>query len=89
MAGVDCNLMVFRQVTHDLERKKLSATLEQLVRFHKRMPVLVYERVLKSRYLYLIERYGNELRFVGKRYVLSILLTGLSGYWYLVGTKYV
>ena len=52
------------------------------------MPVLVYERVKKSRHLYLIQRYRDELRFVGKLNVLSILLTGLSGYWYLAGTKY-
>lgn len=52
------------------------------------MPVLVYERVGKSRHLYLIERHRNELRFVGKLNVLRILLIGLSGYWYLAGTKY-
>ena len=65
-----------------------SASLEQLGKFYKRMPVLVYERVRKSRQLYFIERHRNELRFVGKLNVLGILLIGLSGYWYLARTKY-
>jgi len=52
------------------------------------MPVLVYERVRKSRHLHIFERYRNELRFVGRLNVLGILLIGLSGYWYLDGTKY-
>jgi len=52
------------------------------------MPVLVYEKVRKSRHLYLIGRYRNELRFAGKLNVLGILLIGLSGYWYLAGTRY-
>jgi hypothetical protein len=65
-----------------------SATLEQLGKFYKLMPVLVYERVRRPRHLHLIERYQNELRFVGKLNVLGILLIGLSGYWYLGGTKY-
>ena len=52
------------------------------------MPVLVYEKVRKSRHLYLIDRYRNELRFAGKLNVLGILLIGLTGYWYLSGTKY-
>ena len=62
--------------------------MEQLGRFYKRMPVLVYERVRKSRHLHIFERYRNELRFVGKLNVLAILLVGLTGYWYLAGTKY-
>jgi hypothetical protein len=62
--------------------------LEELGKYQKRMPVLVYERIRKSRRLQIVGRYRNELRFVGRLNVQRILLIGLSGYWYLAGTKY-
>jgi hypothetical protein len=64
-----------------------SPTFEQLTRFDKRMPVLVYEKIKTGRFL-LIKRYKDRLVFVGKLNVLGILLLGVTGYWYLAGTKY-
>jgi hypothetical protein len=64
-----------------------SPTFEQLTQFNKRVPVLVYEKIKTGRFL-LIKRYKDKLVFVGKLNVLGILLLGLTGYWYLAGTKY-
>jgi hypothetical protein len=64
-----------------------SPTFEQLTRFNKRMPVLVYEKIKTSQFL-LIKRYKDKLVFVGKLNVLGLLLLGITGYWYLAGTKY-
>jgi hypothetical protein len=51
------------------------------------MPVLVYEKIKTGQFL-LIKRYKDKLVFVGKLNVLGILLLGITGYWYLAGTKY-
>jgi hypothetical protein len=51
------------------------------------MPVLVYEKIKTGRFL-LIKRYKERLVFVGKLNVLGILLLGITGYWYVAGTKY-
>jgi hypothetical protein len=51
------------------------------------MPVLVYEKIKTGQFL-LIKRYRDKLIFVGKLDVLGILLLGITGYWYLTGTKY-
>ena len=64
-----------------------SPTFEQLTRFNKRMPVLVYERIKTGQFL-LINRYSNKLVFLGKLNVIGLLLLGLSGYWYLSGSRY-
>jgi hypothetical protein len=64
-----------------------SPTFEQLTRFNKRMPVLVYEKIKTGQFL-LIKRYKDKLVFVGKLNVIGILLLGITGYWYLAGTKY-
>ena len=64
-----------------------SPTFEQLTRFNKRMPVLVYEKIKTGQFL-LIKRHKDKLVFVGKLNVLGILLLGITGYWYLAGTKY-
>ena len=64
-----------------------SPSFEQLTRFNKRMPVLVYEKIKTGQFL-LIKRYKDRLVFVGKLNVLGILLLGITGYWYLAGTKY-
>ncbi len=64
-----------------------SPSFEQLTRFNKRMPVLVYEKMKTGQFL-LIKRYKDRLVFVGKLNVLGILLLGITGYWYLSGTKY-
>ena len=64
-----------------------SPTFEQSTRFNKRMPVLVYEKIRISRFL-LINRYREKLVFVGKLNVIGLLLLGLTGYWYLNGTRY-
>jgi hypothetical protein len=87
MASLDSKLMTVDAALFTIRVTQSSASLEQLGKFYKRMPVLVYESVRKSRRLYLVERHHNELRFVGKLNVLGILLIGLSGYWYLAGTK--
>ena len=68
------------------ERKK-SPTFEQLTKLNKRMPVLVYERIWTGQFL-LINRYRNRLVFLGKLDVIGLVLLGLTGYWYLSGTKY-
>ena len=52
------------------------------------MPVLVYERVKTTQHLHFIKRYRNRLLFAGNLNVLGILLIGLTGYWYIMGTKY-
>lgn len=70
------------------ERKDASPTIEQLVRFYKRMPVLIYERVRIAQYLRFFKRYQDRLLFVGNLNVLGILLMGVPGYWYLASTKY-
>jgi len=64
-----------------------SPSFEQLTQFNKRMPVLVYEKIKTGQFL-LIKRYKDKLVFVGKLNVLGILLLGITGYWYLSGTKY-
>jgi hypothetical protein len=51
------------------------------------MPVLVYEKI-KIGQFFLINRYRDKLVFVGKLNVVGLLLLGLTGYWYLSGTKY-
>jgi hypothetical protein len=53
----------------------------------KRVPVLVYERIQTAKFL-MIKRTKAKLVFMGKLPVLGILLIGLTGYMYLVGTKY-
>ena len=57
-----------------------------MTRFNKRMPVLVYEKVRTDRLL--ISRYRDKLIFLGKVNVVGLLLLGLTGYWYLNGTRY-
>jgi len=69
-----------------LEGRK-SPTFEQLTRFNKRMPVLVYEKIRTGQFL-LIRRYRERLVFVGRLNVVGLLLLGLTGYWYLSGTRY-
>jgi len=64
-----------------------SPTFDQLTQLNKRMPVLVYERIKTGQFL-LINRYKTKLVFVGKLNVIGLLLLGLTGYWYLSGTKY-
>lgn len=64
-----------------------SPTFEQLIQFNKRVPVLVYEKIRTGRFL-LIQRYKDRLVFVGRLNVLGIVLLGITGYWYLAGTKY-
>jgi hypothetical protein len=51
------------------------------------MPVLVYEKIRTGRFL-LLNRYRDKLVFVGKLEVIGLLLLGLTGYWYLNGTRY-
>ena len=69
-----------------LERKN-SPTFEQLTKHNRRMPVLVYEKIRTGKFL-LINRYRNKLVFIGKLNVIGLLLLGLTGYWYLNGTRY-
>jgi len=69
-----------------LEGRK-SPTFDQLTRFNKRMPVLVYEKIRTGQFL-LIRRYRERLVFVGRLNVVGLLLLGLTGYWYLSGTRY-
>jgi hypothetical protein len=64
-----------------------SPTFEQLTRFNKRMPVLIYEKIRTGRF-FLISRYKEKLVFAGKLNVIGLLLLGLTGYWYLNGTRY-
>jgi hypothetical protein len=64
-----------------------SPTFEQLTRFNKPMPVLVYEKIKTGQFL-LINRYSNKLVFLGKLNVTGLVRLGLNGYWYLSGTKY-
>ena len=52
------------------------------------MPVLVFERVKISQHLRLFRRYRHKLVFAGNSNVLGILLLGLTGYWYIMGTRY-
>lgn len=52
------------------------------------MPVLIYERVKTAQYLHFIKRYRHRLLFAGNMNILGILLIGLTGYWYIMGTKY-
>ena len=65
-----------------------SPTFEQLIKSRTRIPVLVYERVKIRQYFRFVTRYKRKLVFAGKLEVLGILLIGLTGYWYVVGTKY-
>ena len=58
-----------------------------MTRFNKRVPVLVYEKIKTGRFL-LINRYRDRLVFVGKLNVIGLVLLGLTGYWYLNGTRY-
>ena len=48
---------------------------------------MIYEKIKTGQFL-LINRYSNKLVFVGKLNVVGLLLLGLTGYWYLNGTKY-
>ena len=64
-----------------------SPSFEQLIQLNKRVPVLVYEKIRTGRFL-LIQRYKDRLVFVGRLNVLGIVLLGITGYWYLAGTKY-
>jgi len=41
-----------------------------------------------GQYFRFVARYKPKLVFAGRLEVLSILLMGLTGYWYLMGTKY-
>ena len=41
-----------------------------------------------AQYFRFITRYKPKLVFAGKMEVLGILLIGLTGYWYVAGTKY-
>jgi len=77
---------LFRSRIFVSERKN-SATFEQLTRLNKRMPVLVYEKIKTGQFL-IVNRYRNKLIFIGKLNVIGLLLLGLTGYWYLNGTKY-
>jgi len=69
-----------------LERKN-SPTFDQLTGINKRVPVLVYEKIRTGKFL-VIDRHKTKLVFVGKLNVIGLLLLGLTGYWYLSGTKY-
>ena len=69
-------------------RGKSSPTLEQLTRFHERMPVLIFERVKTGQYLRFFNRYRRRLLFMGNMNVLGVLLLGLTGYWYIMHTRY-
>ncbi len=71
-----------------MQGRNKSPTLEQLTSFYKRMPVLVYERVKTAQYAYVFKRYRYNLLFAGNMNVLGILLIGLTGYWYIMGTRY-
>lgn len=51
------------------------------------MPVLVYEKIRTGRFL-LVTRYRSKLLFIGKLNVIGLLLLGVTGFWYLNGTKY-
>ena len=48
---------------------------------------MVYEKMRIGRF-WLIHRYRDRLVFVGKLNVVGLLLLGLTGYWYLSGTRY-
>lgn len=48
---------------------------------------MVYEKI-KTKQVLAIKLYKAKLVFVGKLHVVGILLLGLTGYWYLIGTKY-
>ena len=48
---------------------------------------MVYEKIRTGRFL-LISRYREKLVFAGKLNVIGLLLLGLTGYWYLSGTRY-
>ena len=67
--------------------EKQSPTFDQLISLYKRTPVLVYEKMKTGQFLH-IKRYKDRLVFVGRLNVLGILLLGVTGYWYVVGTKY-
>lgn len=69
-------------------RGKNSPTLEQLTRFHERRPVLIFERVKTGQYLRFFKRYRRRLLFMGNMNVLGVLLLGLTGYWYIMHTRY-
>jgi hypothetical protein len=58
-----------------------------MMKFNKRMPVLVYEKIKTGEFLRM-SRYTDKLVFIGKQNVIGLLLLGLTGYWYLSGTKY-
>ena len=67
--------------------QKTSTSMEQLIRSYRRLPVLVYERVEVAQYFHFIKRYQRKLLFVGKMVVPGILLLGVEGSWYPIGTK--
>jgi hypothetical protein len=70
------------------EMRETSPTIEQLTRISERMPVLVYEKEKIAQYFHFIKRYRRKLVFAGKLNVVGILLLGLTGFWYVMGTKY-
>lgn len=57
---------------------------DQLIRCERRIPVLVYEKVKKQRFL-LINRYANRLVFAGRLNLSAIVLCGMTAYWCLNG----
>lgn len=69
-------------------RGKSSPTLEHLTRLHLPVHVLIFERVKVAQYLRVFKRYRRKLLFMGRMHVPGILLTGLSGYWFLLNTRY-
>lgn len=81
-------LYLFSKVNFPFTRGENSPTLEQLTSYHKRMPVLIFERVKTRQYLRFFKRYRRRLLFMGKMNVLGVLLMGLTGYWYLRHTQY-
>jgi hypothetical protein len=52
------------------------------------MHVLIYERVKTAQYLRFFKRYRKRLLFAGNMNVLGLLSIGLTGYWYIMGTRY-
>lgn len=81
-------LYLFSKRNFAVARGKNSPTLEQLTSFHERMPVLIFERVKTGQYLRFFKRYRRRLLFMGKMNVLRVLLLGLTGYWYVMHTRY-
>jgi len=66
---------------------QISPSFEELTRLSRHVPVLIYEKIKTQQFL-TIKRHKAKLVFVGRLHVVGILLLGLTGYWYLIGTKY-